>query len=59
MLYPCSCAHKTQDEFHGQGCRVHTVGGGKGRDNTRSLRCTVCSDEKKIQLKKEKKEVKS
>ncbi len=53
MVHPCKCTHDVQDALHGAGRRVHTEGSGKGRDNTLSLHCTVCGDEKKISVKKE------
>lgn len=36
----CNCEHKTQDELHGKGNRVHNPTA-KGK-----LRCTVCKNEK-------------
>ena len=36
MILPCTCPHKAQDEFHGQGMRVHNP------TKSGAARCTVC-----------------
>lgn len=47
-IKPCRCKHAGQDALHGCGRRVHTVTKQSNKPADRTLRCTVCRDEKKV-----------
>jgi len=43
MVKRCNCQHKSQDKLYGKGNRVHNIG--RGRNNEKTHRCTVCGKE--------------